>query len=54
LLHLADGGDLGLKPRPFTADGLGLVGVVPQGRILDPGVQLIELSERGIPVKDAS
>jgi hypothetical protein len=54
LLHLAHGVDLGLQPRAFTADGLGLIGVVPQGRVLDPCVQLIKLSEGGIPVKDAS
>ncbi|MNI53173.1 hypothetical protein D3C73_1079940 [compost metagenome] len=44
LLHVLDGADLGFKTRAFAADGLGLFGIVPQRRILDPRVQLIELS----------
>ena len=44
LLHRLDGVDLAFQLRAFAADGLGLVGLVPQCRILDPRVQLIELS----------
>jgi hypothetical protein len=54
MLHLPHGVDPGFQPRAFAADGLGLVGLVPQGRVLDPGVQLIELADGDIPVKDAS
>jgi hypothetical protein len=38
----------------LTHQGLGGVGVVPEGRVLDLGVQFIETGERGLPVKDAS
>ena len=54
LLHLADGVDLGLKPGAVAAHRLRLLRPVPQRRVLDPCVQLIELSKRDIPVKDAS
>jgi len=46
--------DLGFQARAIAADGLGLFRVVPQGRIFDPSVQLIQFSKRDIPVKDAS
>jgi hypothetical protein len=46
--------NLGGQPRPLTCQRLGDLGVVPEGRILDPGVQLIEFTKRDIPVKDAS
>jgi len=35
-------------------DRLGVVRPIPQGRVLDPGVQFVEFTERGLPVKDAS
>ncbi|MNE93327.1 hypothetical protein D3C80_1911650 [compost metagenome] len=46
--------DLTFQARTITADGLGLFGIVPKGRIFDPSVQLIQFSKRDIPVKDAS
>jgi hypothetical protein len=54
LLHRLDGVDLAFQLRAFAADGLGLFRPVPQGRVLDPCVQLIELSDGDVPVKDAS
>jgi hypothetical protein len=52
--HLADGVDLRLEARTVARHGLGGLRVVPQRRVLDPRVQLIELPECDIPVKDAS
>ena len=46
--------DRGGQARAVAGDGLGFGGPVPERRVLDPGVQLIELSERRLPVKDAS
>ena len=46
--------DLRRQTGAFTADGLGLGGIVPQARVFDPGVQLIEFSKRRIPVKVSS
>ena len=49
-----DGLDLVGQPGALTAERLGLFGIIPEGRVLDPGVQLIETAQRDIPVKDAS
>ncbi len=51
LLHPAD---LVGQARALAHQRLGRVGVVPEGRVLDPRVQLIQVAERGSPVKDAS
>jgi hypothetical protein len=39
---------------PLAAERLGLGGLVPQGRVFDPGVQFVQTAERRLPVKDAS
>ncbi len=46
--------DRRVEPGALAHHLLRLLLIVPQGRILDPGVQLIELSKGDIPVKDAS
>ena len=38
----------------FAHDAAGRVGVGPERRVLGAGVQLVELTDGGIPVKDAS
>jgi len=43
-LQRTDAVDLGFQTRAIAADSLSLFRVVPQGRILDPCIQLIELS----------
>ena len=54
-MHM-DAGEIerSLVEQSAAGDGPGLVGPVPQRRVLDPGVQLIQFSKRDIPVKDAS
>jgi hypothetical protein len=44
----------GGQARALAAHRLRLVRLIPQRRVLDPGVQFIEFSKRDIPVKDAS
>ena len=46
--------DLAGQPGALAHHRLGLVGPVPERRVLDPGVQFVETSERRLPVKDAS
>ena len=46
--------DLTGQALAFAHQGLGLRGVIPQGRIFDPGIQFIEVSKGRFPVKDAS
>ncbi len=46
--------DLTGQPLALAHQRLGLGRIVPQGRILDPGVQFIEVTEGWFPVKDAS
>ena len=41
-LKAADGVDLAGEPRPLAHQHLGGGRIVPEGRILDPGVQLIQ------------
>ena len=38
----------------LARDRLRLVRLVPQRRVLDPGVQFVETAERGLPVKVSS
>jgi len=49
-----DGLDAGGQLGALAGDRLGGGRVVPQGRVLDPGVQLMQFSKRRFPVKDAS
>jgi len=49
-----DGLDLGGQPGALAHHRLGVFRLVPQRRVLDPGVQLIELPKGRVPVKDAS
>ena len=46
--------DRGRKARALPAYGLCFIGTVPEGRILDPGVQFMQFAEGDIPVKVAS
>ena len=46
--------DRGGQARAVAGDSLGGLGPVPEGRVLDPGVQLIEFAKGRVPVKDAS
>jgi len=54
LVERLHGFNAGAQAGALARDGLGFGGFVPKGRVFDPGIQLIELSKCGIPVKDAS
>jgi hypothetical protein len=54
LFELADALDLVGQAVPLAHHLAGGLGIRPQGRVLRPGVQLIEFPDGGIPVKDAS
>jgi hypothetical protein len=54
LLEAFDGGNAGFKVLPLAHHGLRLLRIVPQVRILGARVQLVQVSECLIPVKDAS
>ena len=43
-----------VEPGAFTQQLLRAIGIVPETRVLDFGVQFGEAAGRGIPVKDAS
>jgi len=53
-LEPKDGLNRGAQPGSLATDGLGFIGPVPKGGVLDPGVQLMQFSKRDIPVKVAS
>ena len=46
--------DRARQPGTFATDRLGLFRSVPKGRILDPSVQFMQLTEGEIPVKVSS
>jgi hypothetical protein len=46
--------DLAGQAGALAHQRLGGGGVVPERRVLDAGVQFVELTERWLPVKDAS
>ena len=54
LVEVGIGVERGLQRLAFAHDLLRALGVVPQRRVLDFRVQLVEALVRGIPVKDAS
>jgi hypothetical protein len=53
-LQPPDGLDLFSQTGALAHEALGRRSVIPEGRVLDPGVQFIETAKRDVPVKDAS
>ena len=52
LRNLVDRPNRGLEPAAFAHHRFGALRIVPQLRILDPRVQLVEPAQRAIPVKE--
>ena len=51
---LVDGADRAFEPAPLAHDVLGVLGIVPQRRVLDAGVELVEAAHRAVPVERAA
>ena len=51
---LAGGGHRLIETTAFAHHFLRGLGIIPQRRVLDPGVQLVETAEGAIPVKETS
>src|SRR3546814_4677074 len=47
-------GDSLIKPATLAHHRLGLLGVVPQVQILDPGIELVEAAQRPVPVQESA
>ena len=45
------GADIAVEPSALAHHGFGLLGIVPQGRILDAGVELVQPPQRALPVE---
>src|SRR3546814_4638202 len=47
-------GDSLIKQATLAHHRLGLLGVVPQVQILDPGIELVEAAQRPVPVQESA
>jgi hypothetical protein len=54
LFQTSDRADTAFKVLAFAHDTLGFFRIVPKIRILSLGIQQVEITQRLIPVKDAS